>query len=147
MATQAIAGFQGKVLIQTGTDSTTGDPIFSALGEIKDATLTVSTGEIDATSFDSNGWSQFIPGLKDWTVEVEALYVDSDAGQSALWDALVNGDQLKVQLAPKGDASGDVLYEGSAFMTSWEVNNPIDDAVVLTMSLRGTGELLETAAV
>ncbi|MFK7695406.1 phage tail tube protein [Paenibacillus sp. HJGM_3] len=133
--TQAIAGFSGKVFISTNGGST-----YSAVGEMRDATLSISNGEIDVTSFDSSGWAEYIPGLKEWEVDTEGLYVYADAGQSALYNALVNNTVVKVRLLPK-NTTGQTGYQGDAFITSWEVNNTTDDAVSISASFRGTGAL------
>lgn len=133
MSTQMIPGFMGKVYVQNGEG-------YVPIAEVRDATLTISQAEIDATSFDSGGWEEYIPGLKSWEVEAEAVYVPADAAQSDLFDALVNGQTVQLRLAPK-DGSGNEAYEGNAFVTSWEINNPSDDGVVLSISFRGTGAL------
>lgn len=137
MATTAIAGFNARVSI-----STNGGTSFSLLGEARDATLNISQNEIDATSFDSGGWSEFIPGLKEWTVDTEALYIPDNAGQDALYESLVNGTKIQIKLLPK-TGSGNIGYEGEAFVTSWEINPTPDDAIAVSVSFRGTG-LLET---
>lgn len=135
MATSAIAGFAARVSISTNNGTS-----FTMIGEARDATLNISQNEIDATSFDSAGWSEFIPGLKEWTVDIEALYVENNAGQSALYDALVNGDKVQIRLLPQ-NGTGNTGYEGDAFVTSWEINPTPDDVVAVSVSFRGTGVL------
>lgn len=137
MATSAIAGFAAKVSISTDNGTS-----FKIIGEARDATLNISQNEIEATSFDSAGWSEYIPGLKEWTVDIEALYVVNNIGQEALYDALVDGDIIQVRLLPK-TGTGNTGYEGDAFITSWEINPTPDDAIAVSVSLRGTG-LLDT---
>lgn len=133
--TQAIAGFNGKVYI-----STDGGNNYTAIGEIRNAKLKIKQDEIEATSFDSGGWMEYIPGMKEWEVETEALYVYSNAGQSALYNALVNGSTVKIRLIPK-NGTGNTGYQGDAFITDWEVETPVDDAVVVSANFRGTGPL------
>lgn len=135
MASQAIAGFNGKVYI-----STDGGTTYIVIGELKDATLTLNQSEIDVTSLDSAGWSEFIAGLKDWEVSTEGLYIAGDAGQDALYNALVNGTAVKIRLLPK-IGTGNKGYEGNAIITSWEINNTTDDAVSVSASFKGTGAL------
>lgn len=135
MPTQAIAGFQGKVLI-----STDGGTNYIVLGEMREATLSIEAEELDATSFDSGGWSEFVSGLKSWEVESEGLYVQADAGQDALYNALVNGTKVKVRLLPK-DGAGNKGFQGDAIVTSWELNPPVDDVVTVSATFRGTGAL------
>lgn len=133
--TQAIPGFAGKVYA-----STDGGTTQTVVGEVREATLSISVNEIDATSYDSQGWEEYIPGMKSWELEVDQLYVQADAGQVALYNALVNGVVLDVYLYPK-DENGETGYSGKAFITSWELGEPVDDAVTLSVSMRGSGAL------
>lgn len=135
MATQAIRGFEGSISI-----STDGGTTYKPIAAIKDSTLTISQEELEASSFDSNGWMEYIPGLKEWELETEGLYVAEDASQESLYQALVDGETVKVRLYPK-EGAGNKGYEGLAFITSWEVNNAVDDVVTVTATFRGTGEL------
>lgn len=137
MATSAIAGFNARVSI-----SADGGTSYQVIGEARDATLSISQNEIEATSFDSAGWSEYIPGLKEWSVDIEALYIPTNVAQENLFDALVNGTTLKIKLLPK-TGSGNTGYEGDVFVSSWEINPTPDDAVSVSVSFRGTG-LLET---
>ena len=135
MATAAIAGFNARVSV-----STDGGTTFKLIGEARDATLNISQNEIEATSFDSGGWSEYIPGLKEWTVDIEALYIPTNDGQDALYDGLVAGSKVQVKLLPK-TGTGNTGYKGDAFVTSWEINPTPDDAVAVSISFRGTGVL------
>jgi predicted secreted protein len=135
MATSAIAGFNARVSI-----SVDGGTSYQLIGEARDATLNISQNEIEATSFDSVGWSEYIPGLKEWSVDIEALYIPTNVAQENLFEALVDGTTLKIKLLPKTGV-GNTGYQGSVFITSWEINPTPDDAVAVAVSFRGTGEL------
>jgi predicted secreted protein len=137
MATSAIAGFNARVSVSADNGAT-----YQVIGEARDATLSISQNEIEATSFDSAGWNEYIPGLKEWNVDIEALYIPTNIAQENLFDALVNGTTLKIKLLPK-TGTGNTGYEGDAFVTSWEINPTPDDAVSVSVSFRGTG-VLET---
>jgi hypothetical protein len=135
MATSAIAGFNARVSI-----SVDGGTSYQVIGEARDATLSISQNEIEATSFDSNGWMEYIPGMKEWSVDIEALYVPTNVAQENLYEALVEGTTLKIKLLPK-TGTGNAGYTGDVFVTSWEINPTPDDAVSVSVSFRGTGEL------
>ena len=140
MASSAIAGFNARVSI-----SIDGGSSFQLIGEARDATLSISQNEIEATSFDSAGWSEYIPGLKEWSVDVEALYIPTNVGQENLFEALVDGTLLKIKLLPK-TGTGNLGYEGDVFVSSWEINPTPDDAVSVSVSFRGTGLLEQYTA-
>jgi 16S rRNA C967 or C1407 C5-methylase (RsmB/RsmF family) len=79
---------------------------------------------------------------KEWSVDVEALYIPTNVGQENLFEALVDGTLLKIKLLPK-TGTGNLGYEGYVFVSSWEINPTPDDAVSVSVSFRGTG-VLET---
>lgn len=140
MATQAIPGFKGNLSI-----SNDGGTTYQTIAEMREATLTISQEELEASSFSSDGWMEYIPGLKEWELETEGIYLLADAGQDQLYDALVQGETVKVRLFPN-DEDGNQGYEGEGFITSWEVNNAVDDVVSLSATLRGSGKLNQTTA-
>jgi TP901-1 family phage major tail protein len=135
MPTSAFAGFTGKVYI-----SVDGMATWVPVGETRDATLTVNQEEIDATSFDSIGWMENIVGLLSWEMSMESLYVYGDEGQTDLENALLGGQVIGWRFLPKV-AEGNKGYQGQGFATSYEVNVPVDDAVSLSLSIKGSGYL------
>lgn len=134
MSSQAIPGFSGGLYVRSGTVS-------SKVAEITEATLTVEMSEIDVTSFDSNGWVENIPGLKNWSIDAEANYRSNDTtGQTALYTALISSSTIGIVIYPK-DVTSAAGYSGSVVITSFEVGVPVDDKVSLSLSLTGTGDL------
>lgn len=127
-----LAGFQGGLYTNTGT------PV--KIAQVREATLSIEASEIETTSFDSNGWVENIPGLKSWSVDAEALFDPADATHTDLYEALVNGEILTINLYPK-DAASAKGYSGSVIVTSFEVGVPNDDAVTVSLTLTGTGAL------
>lgn len=132
---QAFAGFNGKVYI-----STDGGTTYNAIGEMKEAKLSIKQDDMNVTSFDSSGWSESIPGMKEWEVSTEGLYLYSNTGQDALYNALVNGSTIRLRLLPK-TGTGNKGYQGDAFISSWETNTAVDDPVSLSADFKGTGTL------
>jgi predicted secreted protein len=131
----AFAGYMGKIYLSSDGGST-----YIPIGEVNDMTLSIKADDMEATSFDSVGWKEFIPGLKEWEADTEALYLYANAGQDALYSALVAGSVLKIRLLPKV-GTGNKGYQGDAFITEWEFNNKVDDVVSLSASFRGTSSL------
>lgn len=130
----AIAGL--NALLYTSSD---GGATYQKLGEIRDVTLSVKRDPIDVTSHDSAG-KEYIPGFLDWTGKGEALYVDGDAGQDMVFNALVNGTTLKFRFLPKTGVGKD-KYEGTGMITSWELAGPNTDAAAVSIDIQGTGTL------
>src|SRR5574341_717718 len=100
----------------------------------------LESDEIDATSKDSGGWREFLPGLKQWGGSAEGLYLQANTGQDAVYNALVNGTTIKLRLRPKTGAGND-QWIGDAVITSYEPAGPLDDAIAVSIAFRGTGAL------
>lgn len=135
MPTSAFAGFTGQVYI-----SVDGMNTWIPVGETRDSTLTINQDEIDATSYDSIGWMETIVGLLSWEMSMESLYVYGNEGQTDLQNALLGGQVVGWRFLPKV-GTGNQGYQGQGFATSFEVNVPVDDAVTLSLDIKGSGYL------
>lgn len=69
--TTALAGYEGSVTGVAGT------------AEITSWTISLTQDVLDATSFDSSGWRQFVAGLKGATGSMTAKGLDFDLGATA----------------------------------------------------------------
>jgi predicted secreted protein len=136
MATQAIAGYKGTLRI-----STDGGTTFLNVAEIKDVEINYNSDSIDATSHDSAGSKEFIYGLSEWGLTAGALYVDGDAQQVTLFDAIANKTILDVELRPAGATSGKKQYKGKVLITNWKEASPNADAAMLNVEMKGTAAL------
>lgn len=134
-----IAGFRG--VMEYSDD---GGTTYTAIGELRDWTLRASSNPIDATTKDSGGWEETLHGIRNWTVSADGLFVDADAGQSALFDALVDQNEVTVRLRP-AEGSGLPEYEGLVIVTDWELGSPLSDATVTSVEMKGNGALTESA--
>lgn len=137
--TSASAGFRGQVYV-----SIDGGTNFIPVGEVKDATITITRDEIDATSFDSVGWKENIVGLASWEMSMEALYINQsyrgNIGQVNVQNSLFGGQTVQWKLLPLVGA-GNIGYQGDGFVNSFEVGVPVDDAVTVSISVMGCGYL------
>jgi len=107
------------------------------IGKAKDVDLEMSAGEVDTTVRDDNGWKTFEQGLKEWTASVDMLWVPTDDGVTALRDAYFTGDNLACIF---NDDQG-LGFTGTAFVTGLRFGQPLEGAVALPVTLRGTGAL------
>lgn len=135
MATQAIGGYNGKIFVSDDGGST-----YEPIAEVKEHTITVNAEELDATNYDSDGWSENVPGFSSWEASLTANYIGDDAGQAALRNAVVGRERVMVQLVAKNEV-GEVGFEGLATITSFEVSSAVDAVVELSIELMGSGEL------
>ncbi|MDT7040877.1 phage tail tube protein [Candidatus Nitronereus thalassa] len=137
MATQAIAGFKGQVLL-----STDGGTAYNKVAELREVTLTVEADTIDASSHAANGWKENINGLKQWSASAEALFVNDDTYLQSLFDALLNETTLKFRFVAE-ESAGQKKWEGDGIVTSFEFSMPQDDAVGASFEILGSGALTQ----
>jgi TP901-1 family phage major tail protein len=136
MATQAITGYNASLEV-----STNGGTTYTRVGELRDITLHVEADKIDASSKDSAGWREFLLGMKSWSGTAGGLFVDADVAQDALYAALENGTKVKLRFRPQAATSGKKQWVGDAMIMSYEIGDPMDDAVAVTIEFTGSGAL------
>lgn len=121
----AIAGKGGSVYIGA-----------NKVAEISQWSIDCEADDIDVTSFDSNGWKQFIAGLKEWSGSFEGNFNPNDTnGQVALINAWLNGTTVNLEL--RIDATKKI--SGSAFV-KLSIEMPVDDKSSISFDFQGTGQ-------
>lgn len=107
------------------------------VAEIETWSLDLDADDVDVTSFDSNGWREFLAGLKQWSGSFEGNFVDDDTnGQVAILAAWAAGSEitLTLQVASGIEFEGDVLMKPS-------IETPVDDKATFSCDFQGTGPL------
>ena len=103
----------------------------------------LSKDTIDATNKDGGDYKEFLVGLSSWTMNAEGIFEEdsSATGVSAkdLLDDIIAGDPITVVMTSL--ASGDLKLSGSAVITSFAWNAPVNDVSTFSVSLQGSGEL------
>jgi hypothetical protein len=112
----------------------------ATIGKAKTVNYTVETKMADVTTRDSAGWSEFIPAMKSWTGEVDALFVSTNTGLRILMAAQENDTLIAVTFT---DEEGNVK-SGNAYVKSTKQGEPLEDGVTLATSLQGTGALSDS---
>ncbi len=107
------------------------------VAEISNWSLDLGSDDIDITSFDSNGWKEFLAGLKEWSGSLEGNFKHDDTnGQKAILAAWVAGTALTFNLK----VSDTVTFSGSAFVKP-SIETPVDDKASFSCDFQGTGAL------
>jgi TP901-1 family phage major tail protein len=135
-----IAGIDVLVKVNTGTAQT---PVYTVVGGQSGASLSRSMSMIEVTNKQSAGWVEKLGGNKEWSVECDAFMVLGDSGYKALSDAFRLRTKVKIELAI-GTGIGSIKLVGDAFVTDLPFEFGQDDAVTFSITLEGTGELVET---
>lgn len=101
-----------------------------------------SKEEVETTSHDSEGWREFVAGLRDGgTVALTCRIDPDDAGQEELWTNFnADGDTSKETVITLPEYGGSNL---TLTFDSWVIDTggdaPFDDAGEITFTLRITG--------
>jgi predicted secreted protein len=122
----AIAGYGGGVYL----DST-------KVAEISNWSLDLGADDIEITSFDSEGWKEYLAGLKEWSGSIEGnLKTDDTTGQKAILNAWINGETLEFTF----EVSSGVIFKGDALVKP-SIEVPVDDKASFSCDIQGTGAL------
>jgi len=107
------------------------------VAEISNWSLDLGADDIDITSFDSNGWKEYLAGLKEWSGSIEGnLKTDDTNGQKAILNAWLNGTKLSFTF----EVSSGVSFQGEAFVKP-SIEVPVDDKASFSCDITGTGAL------
>lgn len=109
------------------------------VGAQRNATLTINAETLDATA-KQDGWQEFLPGKKNWTVDCDALIVVGDTSRSALENALINGETVNVEINIT-DGTTTTTYSGSGYITSMQLTFSMGDVATYSISIQGSGAL------
>jgi TP901-1 family phage major tail protein len=105
----------------------------------------LSKDTIDATNKDGGNYKEFLVGLSSWTMNAEGIFEeDASVGSGSisakdLLDDMVAGTALTVVMT--SDSSTDLKLSGTAIITSFAWNAPVNDVSTFSVSLQGTGDL------
>ena len=109
----------------------------NSVAEISNWSLDLGADDIDITSFDSEGWKEYLAGLKEWSGSIEGNFVADDTnGQKAILNAWLAGEKLEFTF----EVSTGVTFEGEAFVKP-SIEVPVDDKASFSCDITGTGAL------
>lgn len=105
--------------------------------------LDLSMAVRDTTNKDNAGWQTGLGGLKSWTCSAEAMF-DQSANYTfdqlfALYDA-----RTAITVYLSTGVIGDKKYSGSALITGLKKSAAAEANVTFSVTLQGTGALVET---
>ena len=128
----AIAGKGGFVEIDSGR-----------IAEIANWSLDCGEDDIDVTNFDSDGWKEFLAGLKEWSGSFEGNFVYDDPtdgsgkkGQKVIFEAWRDGTKAKITL----NVNSTINLEGDSLLKP-SIEVPHDDKASFSCDYQGTGKL------
>jgi hypothetical protein len=118
-----------KAITSTGTHA--------AVGEVKSFNIQTVGDTVEDTSMGDDSRT-YKPGLKSFSLNIEAHYDPSDGAQADL----IEGEAIDFELLPE---SGNKLT-GSAIVTGVSISNEFDNSIVsVSITAQGTGDLTRAA--
>lgn len=127
----ALAGKNGAVYVSqvTGIEN---------VCELTSWSIDLTTDTLETTNFCSGTWRENVAGLKSWTGSCEGNWaVPTVSGQRILQQAFINGDPVFMRFMVDPTFG----YEGSAVITRFGVNVPVDEKVAISFEFTGTSAL------
>jgi TP901-1 family phage major tail protein len=98
---------------------------------------------IDATNKDGGVYKEFLIGLAGWTMNAEGLFEEDGSATGIspkdLLTDIIAGAPITVVMT--SNATGDLKVSGSAIITSFSWNAPVNDVATFSVALQGTGTL------
>lgn len=124
-------------LIYVNTGATEADPTWTLVGGQRSSDLSRSAEQIDASHKTSGGWSSSLPGLRTWSIDLEAVYLAGDDGAKFLEAAFLAGAQVHLKFE----------YPDKKYVTGWgsitdcSLSAAHDDVATLSGTINGDGPL------
>tara|TARA_R100001163_G_scaffold9940_2_gene9457 strand:+ start:165 stop:602 length:438 start_codon:yes stop_codon:yes gene_type:complete len=122
------------------------------IGFATSATINVNQSLRSTSSKASGGWEENMEGIRNFDVSTDALYLYTNADGSAvseftadeLYNHIHNRTSFTLKFGSGTSASGDINYEGTAFVTSISISAPMEDTATYSVSFQGSGSLTQT---
>ena len=122
------------------------------IGFATSATINVNQSLRSTSSKASGGWEENMEGIRNFDVSTDALYLYTNADGSAvseftadeLYNHIHNRTSFTLKFGSGTAATGDINYEGTAFVTSISISAPMEDTSTYSVSFQGSGALTQT---
>lgn len=79
--------------------------------------------------------------MKEWSIEMEGLYVTNADGHATLREAFEKGDTVSIKITNK--ATEKAMLGGLALVSDYSMEAPYDEAATYSISLEGSGALVD----
>jgi len=132
----AIIGLNCVLYRNTGSFGT---PVWDVVGNVRDNTLSLETGEADVTTRTNNGWRAVIATLKTASVEFEMVWDNADADFTAIRTAFLTNASLEFLILDGLVATvGSQGLRATCMIGKFTRSEPLEDAVKASVSIKPT---------
>jgi predicted secreted protein len=132
---EATVGKDYLIFIKTGA-ATLEASTYKLIGGQRGGDRSVKANEIDASDKTSDGWGSFLPGTKEWTIDLDQIAILNDEGADTLMQALLNDKKVYIL---QRHASGKAV-KGWMSCLEQTLGSPHDDVGTISGSLKGVGK-------
>ena len=105
------------------------------LGNVKNVTLNLETGEADVTTRANQGWRATVATLKDGSVEFEMVWDTEDAGFAAIKNAYFNNTAIALAILDGENGSG---LDADFSITNFSRSEPLEEAITVSVTAKPT---------
>ena len=113
-----------------------------AIGGPQSLTINRSADSIEISSKDTEGgWKAYIAGMKEWSIDTDGIWIQSDESHKILSPAFDSGAPICIKVYNHKTKTG--LFGGLAVITDYPIEAPYDDTATYSMTLTGQGKLVD----
>jgi predicted secreted protein len=109
------------------------------VGGQRGCNLKITADTIDASDKTTDGWKVKLAGLREWSIDVDAVLKRGNAGFSALKTAILNGTSIVAKLSIDNDAE---TFTGNALVVDFDMGAEHEDVGTAKFSLVGASPLV-----
>jgi hypothetical protein len=129
-------GMDAKLYRNTGTYAS---PTWDLIGNVKDLTLSLETGEADVTTRGNGGWRATVATLKDGALEFEMIWDTEDTDFTAIRTAFLGNTAVEMAVLDGLVATtGSQGLRASFMVTNFTRNEPLEEAITVSVSMKPT---------
>jgi hypothetical protein len=126
-------GMEAVLKYKTGGQA--GGGAWTALGNVKDVTLNLETGEADVTTRANAGWRATVGTLKEASVEFEMVWDTADAGFTAIKNAFFNNAVIGLQVLDGTSGQG---LQADFSITNFSRSEALEEAITVSVTAKVT---------
>jgi hypothetical protein len=132
-------GLDAKLYRNSGTYATPG---WDVIGNVRDLTLNLETGEADVSTRGNNGWRATVGTLKDASLEFEMVWDTADADFTSIRDAFLNNTTIEFAimdgLISGVGSSGSQGLRALFRIASFSRNEALEEAITVSVTAKPT---------
>ena len=114
-----------------------GDLSWNLIGNVRDLTLNLETGEADVTTRGNDGWKATMATLKDGSLDFGMLWETGDAAFTALKNAWLNGTEIALAAMDAAIAvSGSQGLVSNFSVTNFSRAEPLEEGVTVSVTVK-----------